>query len=81
MLATFLFALVILLITPATRERIGSSLQAYLEWTVRYQPFSFLVVVVILGLPLVVVGIMKRIPQREVPGNPMARYKDDVVED
>ena len=45
------------------------------EWISKYQPFSFLVVLVVLAAPIVCVWMIRSAPERVEPPNPMAHYR------
>ena len=75
MLNTALFALVLLLIAPSTRSRIGAAMSGIVEWISKYQPFSFLVVLVVLAAPIVCVWMIRSAPERVEPPTPIAHYR------
>ena len=77
-----LFVLIFMALTPASRKLMESSVTGASDWIVKYAPFSYLVLVMILVVPVVAAIIVMRPKVPPEPENPLARYKaEDVMED
>ena len=72
-----LFGLVIMLIAPSTRSRLGGVLGAWAEWMMNYQILAgtFMAVLVAAGIASVI--IVRNAPVRVEPPNPMAKYRQE----
>jgi len=75
MLKTGLFAIVLLLIAPSTRNRIMASIDATIAWTIEYAPLSFLAFLIPIATAIAAFVIVKNAPKWEEPESPMAKYR------
>ena len=77
-----LFVLIFMMLMPATRTMLDHSLTGTGEWLVKYAPFSYLLLAVILIVPVIATIVVMSKPNPPEPENPLARYKaEDVLED
>jgi hypothetical protein len=79
MLYTVLFALLLMMIAPSARARLGAAMSASLDWISRYQPFSSVLILALIGAGAVAVVMVRNAPERVEPPNPMAKYRDEEV--
>ena len=80
-LGIFAFVLVFILIAPATRTFLVSCLTGVCAWLVSWAPFSFILLLILLAAPIVAIHLIKTWPEHQEPENPMAKYRNDVIED
>jgi len=82
-LGTVLFALFFVLIAPKSRAMLGGVLNGAAEWMVKWAPYSFILLAVVVIVPAIAALIVIRWPEPPEPENPLARYKNaqDVLED
>ena len=81
-LGTVLFALLFILLSPQSRAILTGGATSAGDWIERFAPYSYLVLVAGLLVPLIAVLIVFKWPTARPIENPMARYKgNDVLED
>ena len=76
-----LFVLVMILIAPASRTFLIANATASGEWMVKWAPFSFIVLLILLAAPVVGIYLMKTWPAHVEPENPMAKYRREAPVD
>ncbi len=77
-----LFVVIFMMLTPSSRAMLEHALSGAGEWIVKYAPFSYIVLVAILIVPVVAAIKVMRPTLPPEPENPLARYKaEDVMED
>jgi len=71
------------MLMPASRNMVGHALSGAGEWIGKYAPFSYVVLVIILIVPIVATILVMNVKPPPEPENPLARFKnaDDVLED
>lgn len=82
-LGTVLFALFFILLAPASRAMIAGVFAGAGHWILKWAPYSYLVLAIVIMVPAVAALTVIKWPQPPEPENPLARYKraDDVLED
>ena len=78
-----LFVLIFAMLLPAARGMLDHALSGAGEWIGKYAPFSYVVLVIVLIVPIVATIVVMNAKAPPEPEDPLARYKnaDDVVED
>lgn len=77
-----LFVVIFAMLMPASRKLLDTSFTGAGDWIVKYAPFSYMVLAVILIVPLVAAIVVMKAPGPPEPENPLARYKaEDVLDD
>lgn len=81
-LGTGIFLLIFLLLAPQSRAILDSVANRAGDWMERWAPYSYLVVVASLLVPLIALLIMFQRPTAPKRQKPLASYRgDDVLED
>ena len=82
-LGTILFAVFFLLIAPGSRAMMGTILVGAGDWIVKWAPYSYFLLMLVILIPAVAAMVLIKWPQPPEPEDPLARYKtaDDVLED
>jgi hypothetical protein len=80
-IGSLLFVLTFVLIAPASRAFIVTSLTGVSTWMVSWAPFSFLLLMILLAAPIVAVYLIKTWPVHVEPENPMAKYRREPVDE
>lgn len=82
-LGTVLFALFFVLLAPKTRTMLGGVVTGAGDWIVKWAPFSYVLLMIVVIVPAVAAFLVIKWPQPAEPENPLARYKaaEDVIED
>lgn len=82
-LGTVLFALFFVLLAPKTRTMLGGVVMGAGDWIVKWAPYSYVLLLVVVVVPAVAALVIIKWPQAAEPENPLARYKNaqDVIED
>jgi hypothetical protein len=80
-LGSALFALVFLLIAPASRTFIVGSLAGGSAWLWSWAPLSFILLIIVIVAPLVSIHMIRSWPAHVEPENPMAKYRRDPLDD
>jgi hypothetical protein len=70
-----------ILIAPSSRAFLVANLSATAEWMVKWAPFSFILLAILLAAPVVGFYLMKTWPVHVEPENPMAKYRREAPVD
>jgi len=80
-LGSALFALVFLLIAPASRAFLVGSVSGGSAWFWSWAPFSFILLAFVIAAPIVSIHMVRSAPLHVEPENPMAKYRRDPLDD
>jgi len=80
-LGSALFALLFLLVMPASRIFLAASIAGGSAWFWSWAPFSFILLAIVVAAPLVSFHMVRSAPLHVEPENPMAKYRRDALDD
>jgi hypothetical protein len=80
-LGACLFAMVFMLIAPASRAVIVAAVTDTAEWSARWAPFSYILIAILMAAPVVAIVLIRTWPAHVEPENPMAKYRRDPLDD
>jgi hypothetical protein len=76
-LGAVLFALIFLMLAPQTQGYLGSVQAGLFAFMSSWAPFSYLLLLILLGAFFAGMYMIKTWPQHVEPENPMAKYRRD----
>ena len=76
-----LFALMFILITPASRAMLVAAVTSTAEWSAKWAPVSYILLAILLAAPVVAIVLIRTWPKHVEPENPMAKYRRDPLDD
>jgi cell division protein FtsW (lipid II flippase) len=76
-LGAILFVLVFVMIAPQSRAFLLGTATSAGVFLTAWAPFSYVLVVILVAVPVVVMYMVQTAPQRVDPENPMAKYRKE----
>jgi hypothetical protein len=76
-LGATLFALLFIMIAPASRAFVIGCFSGAATWITGWAPFSFVIIAIVVGAGLYSIHLVRTWPVHVEPENPMAKYRRD----